>query len=117
MNTDRINLPLCLRCRGQFVGVFAADHLPAFLPSKSPLLLVCNTDNHDRAGRYWVDISVERDSSRGEYFDSLNQPPPAIFKNYVDSPLTLCIKNGRQLQRAALRFCGHYCVFYCLFKV
>ena len=102
MDSDGIDRLLRSRCCGQFVGVFAADRLPARLSSKRPLLLVCNTDRHDRAGRHWVVIYLGRDSSRGEYFDSLNQLPPTTFKNSLDRLCTLWITNGRQLQSAII---------------
>ena len=115
MNSTEIDSILRRRCRGQFMGVFAIDRLPARLPGKRPLMLVCNTDKHDRPGKHWIDIYVSRDS-KGEYFDSFGEPPPPTFKHYLDRICTQWITNDRQLQSAASRFCGQYCVFYCLFK-
>ena len=82
---------------------------------KRPLLLVCNTDPHDQPGKHWIAMYVDG-NSRGEYFDSLGEPPPTLFKNYLNRTCASWITNSRQLQSAASRFCGQYCVFYYLFR-
>ena len=76
MNTEEIEQAL-RRC-GEFDGVFAADDLP-----DRPRLLVVNTDPAHRPGRHWVCIYVG-DDRRGEYFDSLGQPPTADFESYLN---------------------------------
>lgn len=115
MNTNEINRLLRARCRDSFLGTFASDRLPARLPSKRPLFLVVNTDPHDRPGEHWVAIYVDRES-KGEYFDSLHQPTPIKFSNYLDKFCATWKTNSQQLQSGASRFCGHYCVFYCMFR-
>lgn len=115
MNTNEINRLLRGRCRGAFLGVFASDRLPARLPHKRPVLMVCNTDRHDQVGRHWVVIYVGTDS-RGEYFDSLNQPPPQTFLNYLNKNCNSWSWNPRQLQSLASHFCGNYCVYFSLFR-
>lgn len=115
MDSTEIDRLLRARCRGQFVGVFAVDRLPLRLPPKRPLLIVCNTDPHDRPGKHWIVLYVDR-NSRGEFFDSLHQPAPLTIKNYLNKICTSWSTNTRQIQSAASRFCGHYCIFYCLFK-
>ena len=55
---------------------------------------------------------------RGEYFDSYGQQPPAVFRTFLDKRCANgWIRNELQMQSAISRFCGHYCVFYCLFKM
>jgi len=115
MNSTDLDRLLRAPCRGHFVGVFAADRLPLHLPSRRLLMLVCNTDPHDRPGKHWIVIYADRDL-RGEYFDSLGEPPPATFVRYMNRMCSTWITNDRQLQSAASRFCGQYCTFYCLFR-
>src|SRR5271163_165042 len=103
MNTTEIDYALHARCRGQFVGVFAADRLPRRLPSRRPLLLVCNTDRYDQEGKHWIVIYLAI-NSRGEYFDSFGQSPPPAFVRYMNGLCTSWIMNSRQLQSAASRF-------------
>ena len=52
----------------------------------------------------------------GEFFDSYGEPPPKIFKRFLDKHCPNWIFNTTKLQSLISKFCGHYCVFYCLFK-
>ena len=92
-----------------FDGVFAADELP-----DKPRLLVANTDPASRPGRHWVCICVE--NGRGEYFDSFGRPPTVDFERYMDGHCSSWTFNRRQLQSVISRFCGHYCIYYCLLR-
>src|SRR6266536_2138954 len=96
-----------------FRGVFAIDQLPR-KPHK-PALLVCNTDPHDRPGQHWIVIYL-RDDDYGEYFDSFGQPPPTIFNNYLNRNCKYWTFSDRQLQSVISRFCGHYCIYYSLWR-
>ena len=115
MNTDQIDYALHARCRGQFIGVFPADRLPARLPTRRPLLMVCNTDPHYRRGTHWIAIYLGS-NSRGEYYDSFGQAPPPVFERYMNKLCTSWIINDRQPQSAACPFCGQYCISYRLFR-
>lgn len=115
MNSTEINAILRARCRGQFIGVFAIDRLPQSLPPKRPLLLVCNTDPHDKPGRHWTAVYIGEES-KGEYFDSFCDAPPPLMRNYLNKFCVTWSTNVRQLQSAASRFCGQYVIFYTLFK-
>lgn len=115
MNGDEIEYTLHGRCRGQFVGVFARDRLPTRLPRRRPLVIVCNTDPHYRTGEHWISMYLDVDS-RGEYFDSFGQEPLPIFRRFLDRHCTTWIRNERQLQSVISRFCGHYVIFYCLYR-
>ena len=42
--------------------------------------------------------------------------PKPIFYHYLTRHCVSYIRNREQLQSSISRFCGHYCVFYCLFK-
>ena len=98
------------------MGIFSADRLPSRIPVKRPLLLVCNTDRHNKPGEHWIAMYLAKDGT-GEYFDSLGEPPRPIFRDFLDGHCTNIVFNEEQLQSVLTRFCGHYCVFYCLFKM
>ena len=114
MKTGTINDLLRNKCGKMFIGVFAADRLPNRLPPRRPLLLVCNTDPHDRPGEHWVALYLR--IHQGEYFDSYEREPPLIFRRYLDKHYSRWIMNDKKLQSVLTRFCGHYCIFYCLYK-
>lgn len=113
MDTPKLEKILRKFCMPYFNGVYAADQLPQMLSAK-PALLVVNTDPGRLPGTHWISIFVDGDGT-GEYFDSLAQPPPKNFERYMNEHCprrwTAC---RWQLQSVASRFCGHYCVFYCI---
>ena len=113
MNSTKINELLSKRIGHQFLGVFSIDRLPARLPPRRPLLLVCNTDTHDKPGEHWVALYIDR---HGEFFDSFGQPPHQIFKRYLEKYCNSFVYSSRQLQSSISQYCGHYTVFYCLVK-
>jgi hypothetical protein len=115
MNTHQIDEALRIRCRGQFLGVYACDTLPRVLPTKRPLLLICNTDPLHKPGTHWVAISIEN-HNKGDFFDSFGRQPEIIFKRFMNKHCSSWSFNEKQLQSAASRFCGQYCVFYCLYR-
>ena len=115
MNTNDIIRLLSTRCKDKFLGVFPLDRLPQRLPPRRPLLLVCNTDPHDRPGEHWIVLYIG-EKSYGEYFDSFGASVPLIFKRYLDKYCANWCSNAMQTQSVLSKFCGHYCVFYCLFK-
>ena len=103
MNTEEIERVL-RRVRGKnFDGAFSADTLP-----EKPHLLVVNTDDSHSPGRHWVK------NDYGEYFDSFGQPPTANFERYLNRHCQSWTFNRRQLQSVVSRFCGHYCIYYCM---
>jgi len=109
MNTEEIDRVLRRVCAKHFDGVFSADMLPA-----NPRLLVVNTDASHSPGRHWVCMCVE--NNRGEYFDSFGQPPTANFERYLNSHCSSWTFNSKQLQSVISRFCGHYCICYCVLR-
>jgi len=113
MNANQIDKLLRKRCGKVFLGVFAIDRLPRLLPARRPLLLVCNTDPHDRPGEHWIVLYID---IYGEYFDSFGQEPRRTFGQYLDKYCNSWTMNKKTLQSVISSFCGHYCVFYCLFK-
>lgn len=103
------------KCGPIFLGVFPCDRLPIQLNKSGPSLMVCNTDPHDKPGQHWIVLYVE-DSSYGEYFDSFGRPPDTSFRTFLNRNCVNWIFNERHLQSAISRFCGHYCIFYCLHR-
>jgi len=105
MNTDEIERKLSRRID----GVFSIDTLP-----DKPRLLVCNTDPSDKPGQHWVCIHVE--DGRGEYFDSFGRRPTTLFERYLNRHCCSWTFNDRQLQSVVSKFCGHYCIYYCMLR-
>jgi len=114
MNSKQIDDVLRAKCRGQFYGVFPIDKLPRVLVAERPLILVCNTQPHDRVGEHWIALSIS-DKSVGYYFDSFGRRPPREIELFMNRNCSKWSFNDRQLQSAASRFCGQYCLFYCLY--
>jgi len=110
MNTEQIERLIRRHVR-DFDGVFSIDRLPS-----NPRLLVCNTDPSHRPGEHWVAMYVDGKGCHGEYFDSFGRPPPATLRRYLDKHCMYWNFNDKQLQSAVSRFCGHYCVFYCILR-
>ena len=106
MNTQQIERFLRQRLP-DFNGVFSIDTLP-----EHPRLLVCNTDPSNEPGRHWVAICVR--DGRGEFFDSFGRAPNAIFERYLNRHCLYWIFNDRRFQSIVSRFCGHYCIYYCM---
>jgi len=104
MNTQQID-SIVRPYERRFDGVFSADRVP-----DNPRLLVCNTDPAHRPGEHWVVMYVD------EYFGYLGRPPPVAFRRYLDIHCRYWSYNDRQLQSVVSRFCGHYCVFYCILR-
>lgn len=103
------------RCTLMFVGVFACDRLPTWSNSDGPILMICNTDPHDKPGKHWIAIYIEN-SSYGEYFDSFGRPPEPPFERFLNQHCARWIFNDIQLQSIISQFCGHYCIFYCMHR-
>jgi len=108
MNSEEIDRFLTDRLR-DFDGVFSIDNLPEY-----PHLLVCNTDPSNRPGSHWIAIYVE--DGRGEFFDSFGRRPNATFEHYMNRHCTSWNFNDRQIQSIISKFCGHYCIYFCILR-
>ena len=80
-----------------------------------PALIVCNTDTNSRPGEHWIVLYVD-ENRRGEYFDSMGRFPTKWFKTFLDEIFTAWIWKKKKLQSVISKFCGHYCIFYCLHR-
>jgi len=77
--------------------------------------MVCITDPHDRPGQHWIVIYVE-DEGYGEYYDSFGLPLDVTFRTFLNRHCRNWIFNKKHAQSAINRFCGHYCILYCLHR-
>ena len=109
MNSDEIDRFLRVRLR-DFDGVFSIDRLP-----DHPHLLVCNTDPSDKPGRHWIAIYVD-DEGRGDFFDSFGRRPSDYLERYMNRNCLSWNFNDRQLQSIVSKFCGHYCIYFCILR-
>jgi len=94
-------------------GIYACDQLPnvVVLPS----VIVVNTDPADQPGRHWICMFFDEDGY-GEFFDSFGLSPKRIFERYMDRKCIAWTYNKKQMQSLVSRFCGHYCIWYCVMK-
>jgi len=92
-------------------GTFSIDTLP-----NETGLMISNTDPQHLPGEHWIAIYISPDRSRGEYFDSFGREPKPTFSTYMNEHCSNWIYNKRQLQSVVSRFCGFYCVCYCIYR-
>ena len=112
MNSDVIDRVLRKNC-AIYRGVFACDELPDV--STRPSVIVVNTDPANRPGRHWICIYFDGDG-HGEIFDSFGLRPIRVFERYMDKHCVAWTFNKKQMQSLVSRFCGHYCIWYCVMK-
>ena len=110
MNTTQIDGILRGRC-AIYKGVYACDELPEKVDT--PCVIVANTDPKRMSGEHWVAMYI---GARGEYFDSFGMGPSLVFERYMNKNCLKWTFNGRQLQSIISRFCGHYCIMYCVYR-
>ena len=94
-----------------FDGVYSCDNLP-----ENAHLLVSSTDLSDKPGRHWICIYRDRSTGIGEYFDSFGRRPNDDFERYMNSKCCNWTFNNVQLQSVVSRFCGLYCIYFCLLR-
>ena len=78
---------------------------------------VINSDPSSEPGEHWVAVYFDK-RGRGEYFDSYGLPPTLVgLESYMDAySLSGWIYNCKTLQAYFSSFCGHYCVYFILFR-
>ena len=116
MNTQQIEqiLKKDSQTKKIFKKVCALDQLKT--PSY-PSAYVINSDPKNRPGEHWVAVYFDR-CGRGEYFDSYGLPPDLLGLNtYMDNySVKEWIYNRKPLQALFSNVCGHYCVYFILFR-
>ena len=116
MNTLQIErlLKEDLRTKNIFKKICAWDQLekPIF-----PSTYVINSDPSSEPGEHWIAVYFDK-RGQGEYFDSYGLSPTLIgLKSYMDAySLSGWIYNHKTLQACFSSFCGHYCVYFILFR-
>lgn len=118
---DTIQLTLILRkdkfTRGEFQGVYPSDKLPTRV-STYPALYIANVDKSGEPGSHWVAFYFTRDRE-GEFFDSYGQPPSTYsrpFASFLKNNSSSWTFNSVTLQSVNSKVCGHYCVYFALFR-
>ena len=98
------------RLRPVFRGVFAADRLPRQSLDGG---YIVNTDPHDRPGRHWLGLWVDRNTC--QVMDSYGLP----LRVYDDPDLHLwlsqfatVVRSDKTLQALDSMACGHYALQY-----
>ena len=112
MNT--LQIELLLRNEKIFKKVCAFDQLekPVF-----PSAYVINSDPSNEPGEHWIAVYFNK-CGRGDYFDNYGLAPAFVgLESYMDIySLAGCICNRKTLQALFSNVCGHYCVYYILFR-
>ena len=97
-----------------FKKVCAFDQLekPVF-----PSAYVINSDPSNEPGKHWIAVYFDK-RGLGEYFDSYGLAPAFVgLESYMDTYfLADWIYNRKTLQALFSNVCGHYCVYYILFR-
>ena len=92
-----------------FKKVCAFDQLkkPVF-----PSAYVINSDSSSKPGEHWIAVYFDK-RGRGEYFDSYALAPAFVgLESYMDTYSL----SGWIYNRKFSNVCGHYCVYYILFR-
>ena len=112
MDSATIDLVLKRNCP-IYRGTFASDELPTNI--SRPCVIVVNTDPASRPGRHWICMYFDTDG-HGEFFDSFGMRPKRVFERYLNEKCIAWTFNLKQMQSLISRFCGHYCIWYCMLK-
>ena len=118
---DTIQPTLILRkdkfTRGVFQGVYPSDKLPASV-SQYPALYIANVDTSDKPGSHWVAFYFTKEQE-GEFFDSYGAPPSkysGTFTTFLNNNSNQWIFNTVTLQSIYSKVCGHYCLYFALYR-
>ena len=118
---DTIQLTLVLRkdkhTRGVFQGVYPSDKLPKSV-SSFPALFMANVDTSEKPGSHWVAFYFTKDCE-GEFFYSYGLPPSnytGTFTRFLKNNSSSWTFNSVTLQSMNSKVCGHYCLYYAVFR-
>ena len=99
--------------RDLFVGVYAADKLPA---KEYPGAYIANTDEYGKPGAHWVAFFTKK-PGEVEAFDSFGQNLGLysdLLSDWVGSDYL--VMSGIQRQSFEATTCGQYCMFFTLLR-
>ena len=103
--------------RAVFQGVYPSDKLPTSV-SSFPALFIANVDTSEKPGLHWVAFYFTKDSEE-EFFDSYGLPPSnytGTFSSFMNDNSKGWSSNSVTLQSIDSKVCGHYCLYYALFR-
>ena len=103
--------------RAVFQGVYPSDKLPTKV-SSFPALFIANVDTSDTPGSHWVAFYFTKDR-KGEFFDSYGLPPSnyaGTFSSFLNNNSNGWSFNSVTLQSINSKVCGHYWLYYVLFR-
>ena len=103
--------------RAVFQGVYPSDKLPTRV-SSFPALFIANVDTSEKPGSHWVAFYFTKDR-KGEFFDSYGLPPgnyAGTFSSFLNNNSNGWSFNSVTLQSIDSKVCGHYCLYYALFR-
>jgi len=96
-----------------FKGVFARDQLPKII---YPSAYIVNTQPIAEPGEHWIAIYFD-ENKNGECFDSYGLPPQVYgLDAFMDRNSKRWTYNQKTLQSLFSATCGHYCIYFILFR-
>ena len=106
LGKDKITNPI-------FMGCFALDEIPK--RPRYPSCFISNTKPRNHPGEHWVAFYYDK-TGFCDFFDSYGQNPNKYYlKTYLDETSSNWTFNNKRIQGLS-SYCGHYCVFYLLFR-
>ena len=103
--------------RAVFQGAYPSDKLPTRV-SSFPTLFIANVDTSEKPGSHWVAFYFAKER-KGEFFDSYGLPPSnyiGTFSSFLNKNSNGWSFNSVTLQSINSKVCGHYCLYYALFR-
>ena len=96
-----------------FLGAFARDELPP--KPMYPSCFILNTAPRSSAGEHWLALYYDQ-HGMCDFFDSYGMPPGNFgLVDYLNST-AISWKYNKQRIQGISTLCGHYCIFYLLFR-
>ena len=100
-----------------FQGEYPSDKLPTRV-SSFPALFIANVDSSEKPGSHWVAFYFTKDQN-GEFFDFYGLPQAIMlehFLGFLNNNSNGWSFNSVTLQSINSKVCGHYCLYYALFR-
>ena len=92
--------------------VCAKNELPVTVNTAHPVAFVVNLDANHLPGSHWVAMYIDR--LRGEYFDSMGQPPIPECQRLLNQ----CVSQVHSLEQLQdnTQVCGQFCIAFLLLR-